>query len=194
MLHALCFAFPFLSDNPDWKARRETVCQSAMTAEMEDILAAAMRVGASVKQQIKGNRAAYPLFSDCRGPHQFLPRLPVGTRQVLHAMVLREPQEAVMPKGYIVANIDVSDAERLNEDYASRSRPYMQRNGGRYLVRTSEIDQREGDLGLKRLIIIEFPSVEVARKVYESEEYRRDILPHRLKWAKSDLVIVEGAE
>lgn len=96
-------------------------------------------------------------------------------------------------KGYIVVNIVVTDPEAYKE-YPVRSRPYVARNGGRYLVGTNDIDQREGDFGLTRLVIIEFPSVDAARKVYEAEEYQKEILPYRLRASTGDLVIVEGFE
>ena len=98
-----------------------------------------------------------------------------------------------MAKGYIVVNINIHDQDAWPA-YRERSRPFVARNGGRYLVATSDIDQREGDMGLKRLVVIEFPSVEIARRVYESDEYQRDILPFRTRASDSDLVIVEGLE
>jgi uncharacterized protein (DUF1330 family) len=94
-------------------------------------------------------------------------------------------------KGYIVVNITVTDPEAYKE-YPVRSRPYVARNGGRYLVGTNDIDEKEGNFGLNRLVIIEFPSADAARKADEAEEYQKDILPYRLRASESDLVIVEG--
>ena len=96
-----------------------------------------------------------------------------------------------MKKGYIMVNIGIEKPEDWPA-YRERSRPYVARNGGRYIVATNAIEEREGSFGLKRLVIIEFPSVEIARQVYASEEYQRDILPFRQRASKSDLVIFEG--
>ncbi len=96
-----------------------------------------------------------------------------------------------MKRGYILVNIDIGKPD----DWPAcreRSRPYVAKNGGRSIVATNEIEEREGNFGLKRLVIIEFPSVEIARQVYASEEYQRDILPFRQRASKSDLVIFEG--
>ena len=96
-----------------------------------------------------------------------------------------------MKKGYVMVNIDIEKPDDWPA-YRERSMPYVARNGGRYIVATSDIEEREGSFGLKRLVIIEFPSVEIARQVYDSEEYQRDILPFRQRASRSDLVIFEG--
>ncbi len=96
-----------------------------------------------------------------------------------------------MKKGYIMVNIDIGTPEDWPA-YHERSVPYVARNGGRYIVATSDIEEREGRFGLRRLVIIEFPSLEIARRVYDSEEYQRDILPFRQRASRSDLVIFEG--
>ena len=50
---------------------------------------------------------------------------------------------------------------------------------------------REGEPGVGRLVILEFPSVEAARTFYDSPEYQA-ILPIRFESASSTLVIAEG--
>ena len=67
----------------------------------------------------------------------------------------------------------------------------MERFGGRYLVRGGELLPVEGDLGLKRLVILEFPSVEAARRFYTSPEYA-PLLKLRQESVASDIVLVEG--
>jgi uncharacterized protein (DUF1330 family) len=49
----------------------------------------------------------------------------------------------------------------------------------------------EGEFELKRLIILEFPSMEAARAFYESPEYA-PLLKLRLESAPSKMVLVEG--
>ena len=65
------------------------------------------------------------------------------------------------------------------------------RHGGRYLVRGGELHPVEGNPGLKRLVILEFSSVEAARRCYESPEYA-PLLRLRQETAHSDIVLVEG--
>jgi uncharacterized protein (DUF1330 family) len=63
--------------------------------------------------------------------------------------------------------------------------------GGKVIARTNNVDVREGDWKPKRILIIEFPTVEAAKSWYESPGYQ-EILPIRLKASADNMVIVEG--
>ena len=93
-------------------------------------------------------------------------------------------------KGYVIANVSVEDAAAY-EGYRSKTAAIIERYGGRFLVRGGAIEVREGDPGIGRLVILEFPSVEAARMFYDSPEYQA-ILPIRFDTATSTLVIAEG--
>lgn len=97
------------------------------------------------------------------------------------------------PKGYLLVNIDIHDMAAF-EDYRSRSVPYVQSRGGKYLVASGDFDHREGKLDLARLVIIEFPSLAEAKAAYDDPHYRSEILPHRLRAANNQLLIVEGRD
>jgi uncharacterized protein (DUF1330 family) len=58
---------------------------------------------------------------------------------------------------YFIVNLDIHDAERF-ETYRQQVAPLVEQHGGRYLVRGGELHPVEGDLGLKRLVILELPS------------------------------------
>ena len=94
-------------------------------------------------------------------------------------------------KGYVVANVDVKDWD-ADEAYRSRTAEVIAQYGGRFLVRGGKVEVIEGDPGIARLIILEFPSVEAAHRFYDSPDYQA-ILPDRLNNANSTLVVVEGA-
>ena len=94
-------------------------------------------------------------------------------------------------KGYVVANVSVRDAAAY-EGYRSQTAAIIAQYDGRFLVRGGAVEVREGEPGIGRLVILEFPSVEAARTFYDSSEYQA-ILPIRLDNASSTLVIVEGA-
>ncbi len=64
--------------------------------------------------------------------------------------------------------------------------------GGRFLVRAGAIHPREGDLGLDRFVIIEFPSLDVAQRFYDSPEYA-PLLKLRMETTRSHVALVEGA-
>ena len=94
-------------------------------------------------------------------------------------------------KGYVVANIEVSDPVAY-EAYRSQTGAIIAQYGGRALIRGGAIEVREGDPGLSRLVILEFDSVEAASTFYDSPEYQA-IVPIRQAHAESTLCIVEGA-
>jgi uncharacterized protein (DUF1330 family) len=92
--------------------------------------------------------------------------------------------------GYLIVNIEVRDPDAYAK-YRQAAAPLVEKFGGRYLVRGGDIQPLEGDLGLKRLVVLEFPSVESARRFYESPEYA-PVLRMRLESTKSDAVLVAG--
>jgi uncharacterized protein (DUF1330 family) len=95
-------------------------------------------------------------------------------------------------KGYVIANVHVADAAGY-EAYRSRTAAIIAQYGGRILVRGGAVQVREGDPGIGRLVVLEFPSVEAATIFYDSPEYQA-IVPIRQEFAISTLFIVEGAD
>ena len=91
---------------------------------------------------------------------------------------------------YIIANIEVRDPATF-ETYRAKVPPIIAKFGGRYLVRGGDVQPLEGNPGLKRLVILEFPSLEAARRFYDSPEYE-PVKRLRLESATSDLALVEG--
>ena len=96
-----------------------------------------------------------------------------------------------MAKGYLIANIRVHDKE-VFEKFKLMSTPLISKYGGKLLVRTPEVDRREGDVtGL--VVMLEFPNIEMARTFYESESYTAAKLV-REGGSSTDLCLVEGLE
>jgi uncharacterized protein (DUF1330 family) len=95
-------------------------------------------------------------------------------------------------KGYLIANIEVRDAAGFDR-YRQQVPAVIARFGGRYLVRGGEVRALEGDLGLKRVVILEFPSVEAARRFYESPDYE-PLLELRAASTRSSVALVAGYE
>ena len=91
---------------------------------------------------------------------------------------------------YIIANVDVHDQKAI-EEYRQGVPASLARYGGRFLVRGGAHSSLEGEWKPVRLVILEFPSAEQARRWYDSPEYR-DLKTIRVKSAKTDLVLVEG--
>jgi len=91
---------------------------------------------------------------------------------------------------YVIANVNVSDPDRFAE-YGKQVVDVVHQFGGRYLVRGGEIDNLEGDAGLHRRVVLEFPDKDAARAFYDSEEYA-PLLDLRLASATSTLSLVDG--
>ncbi|HEY4372060.1 MAG TPA: DUF1330 domain-containing protein [Burkholderiales bacterium] len=91
---------------------------------------------------------------------------------------------------YAIVNIDVQDA-RAYEEYRSRSLATVQKFGGRFIVRGGQYEVREGDWVPKRVVVLEFPDMDTARRWYDSDTYQ-SIIPYRSGCAKTDMVLVEG--
>ena len=94
-----------------------------------------------------------------------------------------------MAKGYLVAHIRVHDKEGF-EKFKEMSGPVISEYGGKVLVRNPSPDVREGnDSGLA--IVIEFESIEGARKFYESDKYTEARAVRELA-SDTELILVEG--
>lgn len=76
-----------------------------------------------------------------------------------------------MPKGYVLAEIDVTDPQAY-EAYKKLSSQAVAEYGGRFLVRGGEVVQLEGERPPKRLVILEFDSPEQAQTFFDSPQYQ----------------------
>jgi uncharacterized protein (DUF1330 family) len=92
--------------------------------------------------------------------------------------------------GYVIVNVTVRDPVRY-EDYKRLAQKTVADYGGKYLARGGAVETLEGDWSPNRLVILEFPTMEQARKWWDSPEYRpaRQV---RDGCATSQLVITEG--
>jgi uncharacterized protein (DUF1330 family) len=69
----------------------------------------------------------------------------------------------------------ISEVEILDETFANRYRALaaasIEEHGGRYLVRGAAPDTVEGEVSSRRLVVVEFPDMDVARRWYASTSY-----------------------
>lgn len=94
-----------------------------------------------------------------------------------------------MTKGYIVADINVRDKEGFDK-FKEMALHVINEYGAKILVRTPNAEAREGKKpGV--IVVLEFESIDQARKFYESEGYQA-AKAVREKACDTDLVIVEG--
>lgn len=93
---------------------------------------------------------------------------------------------------YVIVDIEVTDPEGYKE-YAKLAPATVQLYGGMYIARGGKNETLEGDWQAKRLVILQFPSVEQAKAWLNSPEYA-PARAMRHKYAKSNMVVVEGTQ
>ena len=94
-----------------------------------------------------------------------------------------------MAKGYMVADLYVRDKAGL-EKFREMAKPVLEEYGGKVLVRASNAETREGKkTGV--VVVLEFESMDQARKCYESEAYQA-AKAVRDKACDTDLFLAEG--
>jgi uncharacterized protein (DUF1330 family) len=91
---------------------------------------------------------------------------------------------------YVIAHIDVKDPVRY-EDYKAMSPVSIKKFGGRFIARGGQTEVLEGTWQPKRLVVLEFPSVEVARQWWASDDYA-PAKALRQATSNGDMIIVDG--
>ena len=92
---------------------------------------------------------------------------------------------------YIIARVNVTDPEQY-EKYKLLSPAASAEFGGTFIVRGGAHEVLEGEPDDRRIVVLEFPTVEAAKSFYDSEAYThaRDV---RAGAAEMEMVVVEGA-
>ncbi len=91
---------------------------------------------------------------------------------------------------YVIGEVEIHDMQAY-QPYAQGVPATIAKYGGRYLVRGGTVETKEGGWAPKRVVVLEFPSMEQARRWYGSPEYA-PLLAVRLKAARARIVFVEG--
>ena len=92
---------------------------------------------------------------------------------------------------YIIADIQVTDPVAY-DDYRPLAAASIARFGGRFIVRGGKVDLLEGEPQPERIVVIEFPDADTARRWYQSEEYQT-ALKIRQAASRGRVLLVEGA-
>ena len=91
---------------------------------------------------------------------------------------------------YVIVDIDVKDTATYQE-YIALAPATVAAYGGKYLARAGRTEKLEGDWVPKRLVILQFESVERARQWLGSAEYS-PVKRLRHAAATSNMVVIEG--
>ncbi len=95
-----------------------------------------------------------------------------------------------LPPAYLVVDGRVLDPAAFAR-YRDLASVAVATYGGQYLVRGGAIETLEGDWSPQRMTIVAFPSMEVARRFYDSPEYRA-ARAAREGAAQFDMLLAEG--
>jgi uncharacterized protein (DUF1330 family) len=101
------------------------------------------------------------------------------------------PVHAAGSKGYVVNEIQVTDAAKYKE-YADQVPATLLPFGGTYLVKGGTVDVIGGTPPAGRVVILEFPSLAQAKAWHESAAYQK-ILVIRNASSTSRVYAVDGA-
>jgi uncharacterized protein (DUF1330 family) len=93
---------------------------------------------------------------------------------------------------YVIVEIEVVDPTRY-EEYKKQAHATVHKYGGKYIVRGGKTEVLEGDWQPKRIVILQFDSMERAKEWLNCEEYRE---PRKLRHAtaKTNMIVVEGID
>ena len=88
-----------------------------------------------------------------------------------------------MPSAYVLANVNVTDPQAY-EEYKRLSTIAMKAHGAEVCVRGGKTEVLEGDWSPNRAVLLKFPSMEQAKKFYDSTEYQA------AKKARQDIAVM----
>lgn len=86
----------------------------------------------------------------------------------------------------------IKDAVAM-QAYAAAARPTVQQYGGAYRIVRGAVEVVEGQWASGPLVLLEFPSMQDARRWYDSPEYR-PLIAQRQAAADVNLVFIQGVE
>ncbi len=91
---------------------------------------------------------------------------------------------------YIIAQLVINDREEYNE-YRSGVHDILDKYKGEIIVSNEEVEIIEGEWPYTKTVVIRFPSMEAAKRWYESPEYQ-EVVQHRFRAAETNLIFIEG--
>ena len=91
---------------------------------------------------------------------------------------------------YLISTIEVHDPAGY-EEYKKLVPPLLAKYGGSFVVRGGAIEYKEGDWRPRRIVVVEFESMDKARAFYNSPEYTQ--AKHvRQRTSAGSVLFVEG--
>lgn len=95
-------------------------------------------------------------------------------------------------KGYLFAELDIVDDAQFYNEYMPRVYPVLKKYGAVFLAGSDAPVVKEGDRQVRRVVLLEFESLQRVEEFYHSVDYQ-GVIGYRLASAKSHLYVFEGA-
>ena len=92
---------------------------------------------------------------------------------------------------YIIAEIEVKNPDKYSE-YRDKVPKTVNKFGGRYIIRGTDVVPLEGGWVPERLVVIEFPDMTSLKRWYESDKYK-SIRNMRMTSTLSKVIAIDGA-
>ena len=90
----------------------------------------------------------------------------------------------------MLVTVEVTDPDQYRQ-YTDRSPAAIAKFGGRFLARGGRTVTLEGEAETRRVVVVEFPSLEQAEACYNSADYQ-DAKSYRDGAATARFIVVEG--
>jgi uncharacterized protein (DUF1330 family) len=91
---------------------------------------------------------------------------------------------------YVIVDVDIHD-QALYEEYKKLTPGAIKAYNGTFIVRGGKTETLEGDWQPGRIVILEFPNVETAKKWWDSPEYN-PAKAIRQRASSTRMILVEG--
>ena len=91
---------------------------------------------------------------------------------------------------YVIAQIEVNDQQEYRK-YQLAFKAASEKFGCRVLVATNYMELLEGNWPKVRNVVMEYPSMELAREWYKSKDYQ-NIIHHRHRSSMTNMILVDG--
>lgn len=91
---------------------------------------------------------------------------------------------------YLIAHVDIHDMD-VFMDYQKKAKVTIENAGGKMLVRNAVPEALEGSAGDSKIVMLEFPTAEIAGNWFKSPEYQEVA---KIREGKADVaaVMVQG--
>ncbi len=91
---------------------------------------------------------------------------------------------------YLVALLKINDRKEFDK-YRAGVHDTIDKHKGEIIVSNENAEVIEGEWPYAKTVVIRFPSMEAAKRWYESPEYQ-EVVKHRFRAAETNLIFIEG--